>query len=120
MRGDPMQWIKWYGIGWINSTARDELEPEERGTFVDFVCLASFPGNPEGIFKIANWEGLSRKLNTPLKVIESTRDKCLKTNRISIHKNEEGIFVSVLNWSKYQAFTTERSEHNKKFLDSKS
>lgn len=96
-----MRWVKWYAIDWINSTARDEMTPEERGTFVDFVCLARFPGAPPGSFKFASWEALARKLNTPLAVVLSTRDKCL-TNRIRVGEDKEGLFVTILNWEKYQ------------------
>lgn len=100
-----MRWFKWYGVDWINSTARDELTPEERGTFVDFVSLASFPGF-EGKFKFASWEALARKLNTPLEVIISTRDKCKATNRIQIDTDHEGIWVTIIKWNRYQALKT--------------
>lgn len=96
------RWIKWYGIDWINSTARDELTPAERSTFLDFVCLASYPGSPPGTFKVASWEALARKLNTPLEVILQTRDKCLST-RISVASTPESLLVSISNWEKYQA-----------------
>jgi len=101
-----MRWIKWYGVEWINSTARDELSPAERGTFIDFVCLASFPSMLEGQFKISSWKALERKLRTPLAVIENTRDKCIQNQRISVHNEEgEGIIVTILNWNRYQAIT---------------
>ena len=96
-----MRWVKWYAIDWINSTARDEMTPEERGTFVDFVCLARFPGSPPGSFKFASWQALARKLNTPLEVVISTRDKCL-ANRIQVSQDDEGLIMTILNWDKYQ------------------
>ena len=96
------RWIKWYGIDWLNSTARDELTPAERATFVDFVCLASFPGGLPGTFKVSSWAALARKLNTPLAVVGNTLKKCEMT-RISISKNAEGLLVTVLNWNKYQS-----------------
>lgn len=110
-----MRWIKWYSIDWINSTARDELTPAERSTFTDFVCLASFPGSDPGTFKFSSWEALARKLNTPLEVIESTRDKCT-ANRISVSSNSEGLLVTILNWNKYQGVKSDNSfwqEHQK-------
>src|SRR3989337_3092683 len=89
-----MWWLKWYAIDWINSTARDELTPAERSTWVDFVSLARFPGSAPGTFKFASYEALARKLNTPLDVILSTRDKCL-ANRITVADTTEGLMVTI-------------------------
>ena len=99
-----MRWIKWYAIDWINSTARDEMTPAERGTWTDFVCLARFPGSTPGTFKFASYEALARKLNTPLEVVLSTRDKCL-ANRIRVEQDEEGFVMTILNWDKYQGLS---------------
>ena len=101
-RVPTMRWLKWYAIDWINSTARDELTPAERSTWVDFVCLARFPGSPPGTFKFASYEALARKLNTPLEVILSTCDKCLK-NRITVDITSEGLLINILNWDRYQS-----------------
>lgn len=103
-----MRWFKWYGVEWINATARDELSPAERATFLDFVCLASFPGTKPGTFKFASYEALARKLNTPLDVITSTCDRCLPT-RISVAPGAEGLVMTIRNWPKYQITASEPS-----------
>ena len=96
-----MKWIKWE-TSWLHSTIRDQLDAAERATYHDFVVLAALNDDHLGSFKAASWESLARKLNTPIDVILSTRDKCLG-DRITVEPSTNNeIVVSICNWNKYQ------------------
>lgn len=95
------QWIKWYPVLWLHSTARNEMGAGERATFQDFVCLAAISPTP-GIFKFVDEPSLARSLNTDLETIKSTMKICLEKNRISIKKGPEGYSLKIIKWGVYQ------------------
>lgn len=96
-------WIKWYPVQWLHSTARDEMKAEERGTFQDFVCLAS-PSISQipGQFKFVDVAALARKLNTPVDVIKRTIEICTRRDRIRITENTEGFVCRIIKYHIYQ------------------
>lgn len=98
------QWIKWYPVQWLHSTARDEMNSSERATFQDFVCLAAISQVP-GLFKFVAEDSLARTLNTEVQIIKSTIKVCLDRKRISIKKDKEGYIIKILKWYKYQPLT---------------
>jgi len=106
------QWIKWYPVQWLHSTARDEMTAAERATFQDFVCLASISSFP-GRFKFVGEESLARTLNTDPQIVKNTIKVCLERKRISIKKDKEGYTVKILKYHIYQPLSPVDSNPNK-------
>jgi hypothetical protein len=96
------QWIKWYPIRWLHSTARDELSPSERSVFHDFVCLAAISENP-GTFKFTNIDALSRQINTSSDVIKNTIKICQEKERIKLQQDKEACYITISKWGNYQS-----------------
>jgi hypothetical protein len=105
-------WIRWYPIQWLHSTCRDELEPAERATFQDFVCLAAISATP-GKFKYTDEEGLARQLKTPAEVIRTTIKKCEAAARIIITRDVEGYYFEVVKWGRYQVYLSDEEYRRK-------
>jgi len=105
-------WIRWYPIQWLHSTCRDELEPAERATFQDFVCLAAISSTP-GKFKYTDEAGLARQLKTPVDIIHSTIQKCEVAARIVITQDVEGYYFEIVKWGRYQVYLSDEEYQRK-------
>lgn len=96
-----MKWIKWYPIDWLHSTCRQELAPEERAAWHDFVCLASLR-EPYGKFRFTNTMALSQVLQIPENVLKSTFEKCSKSKRLRLKITPIETTVTITKYNKYQ------------------
>jgi len=94
-------WIPLYVDKWIFGSTRLELEPDERGVFVDLMALAAkddgyIRANPNMAYLPQQIAGL---LNIPVELLERTIEKCVKYKKMVKQKN--GILY-MTNWDKYQ------------------
>ena len=101
MRGQQRQYIAI--TGWLHGSIRYQLEPDERGVWVDLIAMA---GQCLTGGRICDNSGvafprqyIANQLNIPLELLERTIDKCKKEGRI--HESE-GV-LSITNWSVYQS-----------------
>ncbi len=97
-------WVKFWVTGWLHGSIRWQLEPGERATWADLICLAgecSHNGqicdNDGGAFPI---EYIANTLNIPLALLGSTIAKCKAEGRIE--DREDGVIV-IANWDVYQS-----------------
>ena len=96
-------WIKIWIKESLLGTIREDLTPEERSVWYDFLLLAGnsrYPGticaNKDTALPIKRMAGI---LNTPELLIKRCIKKFESSNRIQI--DERGV-IHVLNWAKYQ------------------
>jgi len=97
-----MKWIRLWTEEWLDGSVRIELEPDERGVFIDLLVLAGRSRNP-GVIQAANavpypHERIAARLNIPLELLERTLKKCVVQKRITEDKNG----IHIINWEKYQ------------------
>jgi len=94
-------WIPLYVDKWIFGSTRIELEPAERGVFVDLLAWAAkdngfIRANESTPYHHSQLAGL---LNIPVELLESTIDKCLHFAKIE--EPTPGIY-RLKNWDGYQ------------------
>jgi len=98
---NTQKWIPLYIDKWIFGSTRIELEPDERGVFVDLICL----GAKDNGYIRANEElgylprQLCGILNISEELLNRTIQKCVKCGKLEDKGN--GIYY-LKNWEKYQ------------------
>ncbi len=113
-------WVKLWVKEALLGTIREDMTPEERGTWYDFLLLAGnsrLPGvicaNPETALPIKRIAGI---LNIQETLVRRCIKKFKESGRITVDKN--GV-IYISNWSKYQYSDYERQKpyRQKKSLD---
>lgn len=94
-------WIPLYVDKWIFGSTRIELEPAERGVFID---LMAFGAKDEGYIRANEITAyphtqLAGLLNIPIELLNSTIAKCLHFNKLE--EPVAGIY-KLSNWDKFQ------------------
>lgn len=97
-------WVKIYVDQWLRGTLRDELEPDERSIWADFIALAG--DSPfEGKIAITESIGysdeqLAEMLKCPVELIQRAKAKFLKYDKIT--QNNYRV-IDLQNWQKFQS-----------------
>jgi len=95
-------WIKFYTEPWLTGTTRQDFNYRQRSVFMDFICLAK---RKNGIIEIENRKTLAMMWVVPLKLLNETIEKCVKTGKFSkISTSAKEAFL-VNSWAEYQART---------------
>ena len=110
-------WIKLWVKECLIGTIREDLTPEERGVWYDFLILAGHSRVP-GVICANEETPLTQKrlgeiLNTPIGLIRRCIKKFQESSRIGI--DERGL-IHISKWEKYQYSDYDRQ---KKFRQSK-
>ncbi len=106
--------IKWYPKNWLHGSARFDCTSEERGIFLDLVCMANESRN-RGVIQANETtpyphKYIAQQINVPVK----TLDRCLRKfeNQERIHENETGIHI--INFGYYQGLDTRHGRGRQK------
>jgi hypothetical protein len=99
-RGRTYDWIPLYRQKWLWGSTRLELDPAERGVFIDLLCIAGnddgfIQANPSMPYPVGQLAGM---LCVPVEIVESTISKCLQFGKLE--RKENGILF-VVNWNNY-------------------
>ena len=97
------KWIKLWIDECLTGTIREEVTPEERSVWYDFLLLAG-RNRPPGSISANETTSLSPKrlasiLNIPVSLLASSTKKFEDSGRITI--DEAGV-IHITNWEKYQ------------------
>ena len=104
MRGDSKRaWVKLHINGMLNGSVRYQLEPEERATWIDLLCLAGLGVEP-GLISDSDKRPyphsfIANRFNIPLGLLETTLKKCINEGRVK----EDGYGIHINNWQEYQS-----------------
>jgi len=97
-------WVKFWITGWLHGSIRWQLDPSERATWADLICMA---GECSQNGQIADNDGrplpieyIANTLNIPLTLLGSTIAKCKAEGRI---ENREDGVIAIANWNVYQS-----------------
>ena len=97
-------WVKVYVDQWLRGTMRDELEPDERSVWADFLALAGdspFEGQISFTERVGYTdEQLADCLKVKITVIQSAKEKMIKYDKIKINSNN---IIYIVNWNRYQS-----------------
>jgi len=95
-------WFKVYPDDYLWGTTKDELKPDERSVWFDFLCVAAFK---EGFVDITYPKNLANKLIIPLSLLTRCIKKFKEHEKIEIveNKKEKKTFAKIKKWEKYQA-----------------
>lgn len=97
------KWIKLWIDECLTGTVREDLSPEERSVWYDFLLVAGRNRPPGCISANENTPITPRRLasilNIPVPLINRAIRKFKKSGRIEVRSN--GI-ISIINWGKYQ------------------
>jgi hypothetical protein len=110
---ETQMWIPLYVDKWIFGSTRIELDPAERGVFVDLLALGAkdngyIRANENTPYLLPQLAGL---LNVSVELLQSTIQKCIQVGKID--EPQPGIY-HITNWDKYQF-----SERHKRRLKNK-
>lgn len=101
-------WIKLWTEEWLDGSVRAELEPDERGIFIDLLALAGRSRQPGVIQRNPNTpfshSAIAARLQAPVELLERALTKCIAQDRLN--ENSDGIHV--VNWNYYQALYTQK------------
>ncbi|MGA2363004.1 MAG: hypothetical protein ABSG73_11160 [Candidatus Aminicenantales bacterium] len=100
-RGKIYDWLPLWRNKWLMGSTRWELDPAERGVFIDFLCLAAaddgfIRANPTTPYPV---EYLAGMLRVPADVISRTIERCVAFGKLT--RLENGILY-VNSWKDYQ------------------
>jgi hypothetical protein len=109
-------WFKVYGQKWFSGSTRFELEPDERGCWIDILAKASI-NDPPGEFEYFNLEQLAHQFNVKLDLLIRTLDKSEKFGKIRHLRKKRKIIV--LNWKKYQSEYERQRPYRQQLTDVK-
>jgi len=86
---------------WLLGSTRTELRDEERGVFMDFLCLAALGG---GCFEVYSRDQLSAQLLLSRELLDHCIDKFTKTGKIKrkYNKREKKEIFCLVKWEQYQ------------------
>lgn len=97
-------WVKLWVTGWLHGSIRWQLNPDERATWADLICLAG-ECNHNGL--ICDNDGrsypisyIANQLNIDLALLGSTVAKCKAEGRIEERDDE---VIAIANWNAYQS-----------------
>ncbi len=97
------RWVKLHITGWLHGSVRWQLEPAERATFADLICMAGECGK-DG--EICDNDGrafprafIANQLNITEDLLECTIAKCEDEGRLS---DKDGV-IFITNWKAYQS-----------------
>jgi len=112
--GKTYDWIPLYIDKWIFGSTRIELDPAERGVFIDLMALAAkddgyVRANPNMAYLPHQLAGL---LNIPIDLLNQAIEKCIQFKKIT--RDENGILY-VSSWGNYSL--SER--HRRRFMSGK-
>lgn len=115
MRGSTRRaWIKVFVTGWLHGSIRWQLEPAERGVFIDLLVLAGECGregeisdNDSRPFPL---DFLANSLNITRELLDSTIDKCVKEGRLLVKED----VIIVVNWKAYQSEYDRQKQYRQK------
>ena len=98
------RWIKLWIDECLTGTIREELEPEERGIWFDFLLLAG-KNRPPGYISANETQAITPKrlaaiLNVPITMLARAIKKFEESGRITIDHDTD--IIQVVNWEKYQ------------------
>lgn len=85
-----MQWFKIYGLKWFTGSTRFELEPDERGVWIDILARASI-NEPPGQIDYFSLEQLRHQFNVSLELLERTVKKCEVFKKLKISPKKRKI-----------------------------
>ena len=91
-------WFKFHYEKWLTGSIMIELEPDEQGVFVMFLCEAARSGR--GGFEIHSRELWARQHNIKLELLDRTIKKCLRFKKIerTFYKRENFEFFWAPKW----------------------
>lgn len=97
---------------WINGSIRQDLFPDERSVWADFLALAGLTREPRRGW-IERSEGIGYPKNVLLSMLNITEDlfdrtveKCVKEGRLLIEKDKDGnVVMCINNWLNYNDVT---------------
>ena len=97
------KWIKLFIDECLTGTIREDLLPEERGVWYDFLLFAG-RNRPPGAISANETTAISSKrlaalLNIPIQLLTRATKKFKASGRITV--NSRGI-IHIVNWDKYQ------------------
>lgn len=94
-------WIPLWPDKWLWGSTRIELEPDERGVWIDFLALGSKDDGWIRANKSIPYpsEQLAGMLRISIELLERTIEKCIKVGKLKKHPN--GTFY-IINWKTYQ------------------
>ena len=99
-RGRTYDWIPLWRQKWLMGSTRIELNPAERGVWIDLLCLA---GNDDGWVRANETTPYGRAqlagmLLIPIELLDSTIEKCLQFKKLELGLNET---LKVSSWEDY-------------------
>ena len=103
-KGWKRSWIKLWVSECLDGSIREELEPDERGVWYDLILYSARCRIP-GVISTNGTQPISRRrlagiLNITEELLNSTIDKCTKSERLKI--DDSGL-IYIVNWHKYQS-----------------
>lgn len=115
MRGAKRRlWIKLYVTGMLHGSVRWQLEPDERSTWVDLLCMAGECGKEGKIcdndFLPLPRSYIANHLNISPELLERTLLKCKVANRIG----EDNGVLTITNWKVYQSEYDRQKQYRQK------
>ena len=113
-------WVKLWVVGWLHGSIRWQLDPGERATWADLICMA---GECSQNGQICDNDGrslpieyIANTLNIPIELLGSTIAKCKTEGRIE--DREDGI-IAISNWNAYQSEYERQKKYRQKDDDNK-
>lgn len=115
MRGQSRRsWVKLFVTGWLHGSIRWQLDPAERATWADLICLAG-ECNKDG--RISDNDDrpyprdfIANQLNIPQTLLDITIAKCKHEGRI----DEADDIITISNWNAYQSEYQRQLPYRKK------
>jgi hypothetical protein len=108
-RGKIYDWLPLWRNKWLMGSTRWELDPAERGVFIDLLCLA---GGDDGFIRANPTtpyppEYLAHLLNVPLELLQRTVDKCVAVGKLS--RLDDGLLY-INSWDEYSLDSRRKRE----------
>ena len=104
MRGHGKRtWVKIWVTGWLHGSIRWQLDPSERATWADLICLAGECGKDGAICdndgRPFPRDFIANQLNIPQELLDRTIAKCRHQGRI----DDRDDMIVITNWKAYQS-----------------
>jgi hypothetical protein len=108
-RGKTYEWLPLWRNKWLMGSTRWELDPAERGVFIDLLCLAGgddgfIRANPTTPYPLHYLAGM---FQAPLELVQRTVEKCIIVGKI--HRLEDGILY-INSWDDYKLYPRRKRE----------
>ncbi|MFW6173287.1 MAG: hypothetical protein ACOC5T_06030 [Elusimicrobiota bacterium] len=105
--------FKFYSEKYLWGSTRQQLEPDERSVWLDFLCLATMN---YGDVEIYSRDQVAQQLLISQELLDRSIDKFIKYKKVESHcnKDEEKEIYSIVKWNLYQAeYLTKRDKRAK-------